>query len=69
MEVQKNYNGSTKKLRQLIMAKEKRKKTKMLQFRVTPEDYKLFEAMAKEKDKTKTELFDMFLELIKDSRV
>jgi len=69
MEVQKNYNGSTKKLRQLIMAKEKRKKTKMLQFRVTPEDYKLFEAMAKEKDKTKTELFDMFLGLIKDSRV
>ena len=51
------------------MAKEKRKKTKMLQFRVTPEDYKLFEAMAKEKDKTKTELFDMFLGLIKDSRV
>jgi hypothetical protein len=51
------------------MQKEKRKKTKMLQFRVTPENFKCFEEMAMKKNLSKTELFGIFLELIKSNKI
>ena len=51
------------------MSKEKRKKTKMLQFRVMPKDFELFEDVAKRKKISKTELFDLFLELIKKEKI
>jgi len=46
------------------MKKEKRLKTKVIQIRVTPEKYKIYDDYAKEKCLTKTELFDIFLEQI-----
>ena len=51
------------------MQQEKRKKTKMLQFRVIPKDFELFEAMARKKNLSKTELFELFLDLIKKEKV
>ena len=51
------------------MKREKRLKTKMLQFRVTPEDFKVFESKALDSNKTKTELFKMFLEMIKEKKI
>jgi hypothetical protein len=52
-----------------MMRQEKRKKTKMLQFRVIPEDFKTYEEMAIKKKLTKTELFELFLELIKSDKI
>ena len=60
MEVQNKGNG---------MSKEKRKKSKMLQFRVIPEDFKVFEETAKNKNLSKTELFELFLELLKEEKI
>jgi len=68
MEVQSRYNGSTKNKR-LRMAIEKRKKTKMLQFRVTPKDFDIYEEYAKEKGISKTELFSLFLKMLKDKKI
>ena len=51
------------------MQQEKRRKTKMLQFRVTPKNFKAYEEMAIKKKITKTELFELFLELIKSNKI
>ena len=51
------------------MQQEKRKKTKMLQFRVTPENFKTYEKMALKKKLTKTKLYELFLELIKNNKI
>ncbi len=51
------------------MKVEKRKKTKMLQFRVTPDDYKVFDDKSKQLNKSKTELFTYFLEMLKKGKL
>jgi len=47
------------------MEKEKRRKTKMIQFRVTPENFRMYEEYSKELNLSKTELFEKFLEQLK----
>lgn len=51
------------------MKEEKRIKTKMLQFRVTPKNFELYEKMAEKKKKSKTELFELFLEMIEKNKI
>jgi hypothetical protein len=46
------------------MEKEKRKKTKMIQIRVTPENYKIYDNYASSKNLSKTKLFEKILEEI-----
>jgi len=51
------------------MKKEKRLKTKVVQVRVTPRDFDIYEEYAKEKDISKTELFSLFLKMLKDKKI
>jgi hypothetical protein len=51
------------------MKKEKRLKTKTVQVRVTPSDYKLYDEYAKKKNISKTELFELFLRLLKEEKI
>jgi len=51
------------------MPKEKRLKTKTIQVRVTPKNYKLYDEYAKSKQITKTELFEIFLKLLEDKKI
>ena len=65
------HNGNTeKKIKGKIMSsKEKRLKTKFIQIRVTPKDYEIYSEYAKKKKISKTELFNLFMELIKKEKI
>jgi len=51
------------------MAKEKRLKTKVVQVRVTPNDYEVYSAYAEKNNISKTELFEKFLQMIKEEKI
>ncbi len=51
------------------MAKEKRLKIKVVQVRVIPSDFDIYSEYAKEKNISKTELFDKFLKMIKERKI
>jgi hypothetical protein len=52
-----------------MSSKEKRLKTKFIQIRVTPKDYEIYSEYAKKKKISKTELFNLFMELIKKEKI
>jgi len=62
------YNGITI-YKDMGMKKEKRLKTRVVQVRLTPSDFELYEATAKKKNLSKTELFELFLEMIKKEKI
>ena len=47
----------------------KRLKTKVIQIRVTPENYKIFDDHAKKSNISKTELFEKFIQTIKEKKI
>ena len=51
------------------MRSEKRLKTKVVQIRVTPEKYKIYDDYAKKQGISKTELFDKFLEQLEKNLI
>jgi len=51
------------------MTKEKRLKTKVIQVRVTPSDYDIYNEYAKKNNISKTKLFEKFLQMIKEERI
>jgi hypothetical protein len=51
------------------MPKEKRKKIKVVQVRVTPSNFKLYEEYANKKQISKTKLFELFLLMLKEDKI
>ena len=51
------------------MKKEKRLKTKVVQVRLTPSDYEIYELFARKNNMSKTKLFEKFLQMIKEDKV
>ena len=51
------------------MKKEKRLKTRVVQVRLTQSDFELYEITAKKNNLSKTELFELFLEMIKKEKI